>query len=186
MMESSTHLELARAQKKTTLFISGSRHIRALNSEIKARLQNIVNNQFEIIVGDAFGVDKAVQQYLADINYSAVRVFCSGSVCRNNLGNWAIEWISVDPNLKGRAFYTEKDKAMAAQADYGFVLWDGKSQGSLNNIHELIRHQRKTLLWYAPAKKFYTITDLDDLQIVLPQPVVENNDMLSIQSVLAL
>ncbi|MBK8454794.1 MAG: hypothetical protein IPL34_15985 [Thiofilum sp.] len=172
-MESSTHLELARAQKKTTLFISGSRHIRALNSEIKARLQNIVNNQFEIIVGDAFGVDKAVQQYLADINYSAVRVFCSGSVCRNNLGNWAIEWISVDPNLKGRAFYTEKDKAMAAQADYGFVLWDGKSQGSLNNIHELIRLERKLLLWYAPRKIFHTITSIDDLQKLLSKPEPE-------------
>ncbi|WP_020396858.1 hypothetical protein [Thiolinea disciformis] len=185
-MESSTNLESARAQKKTTLFISGSRHIRALNSEIKSRLQNIINKQFEIIVGDAFGVDKAVQQYLADMNYPAVRIFCSGSVCRNNLGNWTIEWITVDPSLKGRAFYTEKDKAMAAQADYGFVLWDGKSQGSLNNIHELIRHKRKTLLWYAPEKRFLTITDLDDLQIVLPQPVAENNDMLSIQSVLAL
>ncbi|HMT94310.1 hypothetical protein [uncultured Thiothrix sp.] len=154
----------------TTVFISGSRHIRALNSEIKARLQNIVNNQFEIIVGDAFGVDKAVQHYLAAINYPTVRVFCSGSVCRNNLGNWAVEWINVDPSLKGRAFYTEKDKAMAAQADYGFVLWDGKSQGSLNNIHELLRLERKLLLWYAPEKIFHTITTTDDLQKLINKP----------------
>lgn len=170
----------------TTVFISGSRYIRALNSEIKSRLQNIVNKKFEIIVGDAFGVDKAVQQYLADINYSAVRVFCSGSVCRNNLGNWAVEWISVDPSLKGRAFYTEKDKAMAAQADYGFVLWDGKSQGSLNNIHELIHLERKLLLWYAPTKTFHTISSSDDLAAVLPKQIPQYNDLAPEQSLLAL
>ena len=170
----------------TTVFISGSRHIRALNSEIKSRLQNIVNKQFEIIVGDAFGVDKAVQQYLADINYPTVRVFCSGSVCRNNLGTWTIEWITVDPSLKGRAFYTEKDKAMAAQADYGFVLWDGKSQGSLNNIHELIRLERKLLLWYAPTKIFHTISSSDDLAAVLPKQIPQYNDLIPEQSLLAL
>ena len=168
----------------TTVFISGSRYIRALNSEIKSRLQNIVNKKFEIIVGDAFGVDKAVQQYLADMDYPAVRIFCSGSVCRNNLGNWNIEWITVDSSLKGRAFYTEKDKAMAAQADYGFVLWDGKSQGSLNNIHELIRLERKLLLWYAPTKTFHTISSSDDLAAVLPKQIPQYNDLAPEQSLL--
>lgn len=170
----------------TTVFISGSRYIRALNSEIKSRLQNIVNKKFEIIVGDAFGVDKAVQQYLADMDYPAVRIFCSGSVCRNNLGNWNIEWITVDSSLKGRAFYTEKDKAMAAQADYGFVLWDGKSQGSLNNIHELIHLERKLLLWYAPTKTFHTISSSDDLAAVLPKQIPQYNDLAPEQSLLAL
>lgn len=170
----------------TTVFISGSRYIRALNSEIKSRLKNIVNKKFEIIVGDAFGVDKAVQQYLADMDYPAVRIFCSGSVCRNNLGNWNIEWITVDSSLKGRAFYTEKDKVMAAQADYGFVLWDGKSQGSLNNIHELIHLERKLLLWYAPTKTFHTISSSDDLAAVLPKQIPQYNDLAPEQSLLAL
>jgi hypothetical protein len=36
---------------------------------------------------------------------------------------------------------------MAIEADYGFVLWDGKSPGSLNNIIELLNKNKK-----APVK----------------------------------
>ena len=165
----------------STVFISGSRHIRCLSAEVKNRLRTIVDKQFNVLVGDANGVDKAVQKYLAEIDYQLVRVFCSGSVCRNNLGNWSIEWIAVDPKLTGRAFYTQKDKAMAAQADYGFVLWDGKSQGSWNNLQELIKHDCRSLLWYAPDKHFYNIVSVQDLQRFIPQSV-----KLPVQQLLAM
>ena len=41
---------------------------------------------------------------------------------------------------------TQKDKAMAAEADYGFVLWDGKSSGSISNVFELLMPEISELL----------------------------------------
>lgn len=95
------------------------------------------------MVGDAGGADKAVQKWLLEQAYSNVTVYCSGSVCRNNLGNWPTKSINVDRSLKGRDFYTQKDKAMAQVANYGLVLWDGKSQGSCNNLKELLQQNKK-------------------------------------------
>ncbi len=151
----------------TTVFVSGSRKIGRLNMEIINRLRNAVDRQFAIVVGDANGADKAFQKYLAEMRYPNVVVFCSGGHCRNNLGNWEIKQVQVDSKLKGRDFYTQKDKIMAAQADYGLVLWDGKSPGSFNNIMELVKNRKKALVYFSPDKKFYTLSGLDDAQDLL-------------------
>jgi hypothetical protein len=146
----------------TTVFISGSRKISRLNKEIKERLRNVITQNFEVVVGDANGADKAVQQFLLDENYLHVTVFCSGNACRNNIGNWRISKIEVDPKLKGRDFYTKKDKEMAEVADYGFVLWDGKSPGSYGNIMELLKRNKKALVYFSPESSFLTVSKLDD------------------------
>lgn len=151
----------------TTVFVSGSRKISRLNMETRNRLKNVVDKQFSILVGDANGADKVFQKYLAEMRYPNVVVFCSGGHCRNNLGNWNVKNISVDSKLKGRDFYTQKDKAMAAEADYGLVLWDGKSPGSFNNIMELVKNRKKALVYFTPDRKFYTLSGLDDAQNLL-------------------
>lgn len=151
----------------TTVFVSGSRKISRLNEEIRHRLQNIVDKQFSVIIGDANGADKALQKYFSEIHYKNVVVFCSGNSCRNNLGNWNIKHVFVDLNLKGRDFYTQKDKEMAAEADYGFVLWDGKSPGSLNNILELLKKNKKALVYFSPDREFFLVSKLEDAQILL-------------------
>lgn len=89
----------------TTVFLSGSITIIRL-----ARLQNIIDKQFAIVVGDANGADKALQKYLTTLQYPHVTVFCAGNVCRNNLVNWSVKHIRVDANITGRAFYTQKDQ----------------------------------------------------------------------------
>lgn len=151
----------------TTVFVSGSRTITNLNKEIINRLQNIITQRFIIIVGDANGADKALQKYFSEINYQNVIVFCSSGQCRNNIGNWKIKSVSIAPELKGRDFYTQKDKAMAAEADYGFVLWDGASSGSFNNIIELLKNNKKSLVYFLPKKEFYSISKLADVQMLL-------------------
>ncbi|MBE0472374.1 MAG: hypothetical protein IBX55_23060 [Methyloprofundus sp.] len=151
----------------TTVFISGSRHLSRLSQDVKARLENVINQHFAVVVGDANGVDKAVQAYLCEVGYEAVTVFCAGEKCRNNLGHWQVKRIEVEPSLKGRAFYTVKDKKMAEVADYGFVLWDGKSQGSYNNILELLGQGKKALVYFAPNKQFTTVKTAADLEALL-------------------
>ena len=145
-----------------TIFLSGSRTISRLNDDIRARIQNIIRNGFQIIVGDANGADKAMQKYLHGTGYRNVTVYCAGNNCRNNIGEWNIRKINVDPKLKGREFYTAKDKKMAASADYGLVLWDGKSAGSINNILELLKHQKFAVVYFSPEKKIYTLKSFND------------------------
>jgi hypothetical protein len=151
----------------TTVFLSGSITITRLNSVILARLQNIIDKQFAIVIGDANGADKALQKHLASSQYPHVMVFCAGNVCRNNLGNWSVKHIAVDANITGRAFYTQKDKAMAQVADYGFVLWDGKSPGSFNNVLEFLKRCKKALVYFAPDSAFYPVSSVDDARQLL-------------------
>lgn len=145
-----------------TVFLSGSRKIGRLNKDVCERLTNIMEQGLSVIVGDASGVDRAVQQYLFDHSYPSVTVFCSGEHCRNNVGNWATKNIAVDKKLRGRDFYTQKDKAMAAEADYGFIFWDGKSQGSITNVLELVKNDKKSLVYFHPEKAFYKILNIED------------------------
>jgi hypothetical protein len=151
----------------TTVFLSGSRVISRLNHSIRARLKNIVEQGFRVIVGDANGADKALQSFFADVHYNNVVVFCAGNICRNNVGEWPIENVEVDLKLKGRDFYTQKDKAMAAEADYGFVLWDGKSVGSISNVLELMNSRKPVVVYFGPEKAFYNLKQSEDVHALL-------------------
>jgi hypothetical protein len=147
-----------------TVFLSGSRKISRLNDDIRIRLQKITEQHFRVIVGDANGADKAFQTYLADHHYDNVVVYCAGDVCRNNVGVWEQKNISVNHKLTGREFYAVKDKAMADEADYGFVLWDGKSAGSINNVLEMMKNGKPVIIYFAPDKSFYTLKQADDIK----------------------
>lgn len=151
----------------TTVFLSGSRKISRLNDIIRNRIKNMVDKDFQIFVGDANGADKAMQRFLADIGYQNVTVFCAGNTCRNNVGDWSTQKIEVSSKLKGRDFYTQKDKEMAAIADYGFVLWDGKSAGSINNVFELLKREKKVVVYLSQKKKFKKISEPQDIENLL-------------------
>ncbi len=151
----------------TTVFLSGSRQLNRLNDIIKNRINNMTEKGFLILVGDANGADKAMQKHLTDTHYSNVVIFCAGENCRNNIGNWNVTQVSVDPKLKGRDFYTAKDIEMALKADYGFVLWDGKSSGAINNVFELLKHNKQVVVYFSPEKKFHTISNLKDAKVLL-------------------
>lgn len=147
------------------IFISGSRHIRNINFDIENRLNNILDKNFYIILGDANGIDKAVQKFLSERNYSLVEVYCSGHLCRNNLGGWSSK--HIDTHKSGRAFFEAKDKEMANIADYGFVIWDEKSIGSLNNIAELLYRGKKVLLYLYNKRKFIDINSEEAISSLL-------------------
>jgi hypothetical protein len=147
-----------------TVFLSGSRKISRLNEEIRRRLEKITDQGFNVVVGDANGADKALQIYLADANYKQVTVYCAGDVCRNNVGAWPLKNIEVSLRLKGRDFYAEKDKAMAAEADYGFVLWDGKSSGSINNVLEMMKNAKPVIIYFSPDQSFHALRQPDDVK----------------------
>ena len=139
-----------------------------LNKQIKNRLNSIIDKGLNVIIGDANGVDKAVQRYLAQKNYDNVAVFCMVGICRNNIGCWTTREIAALPNARQDAvFFGTKDRAMGAEADYGLMLWDGKSRGTLANIRDLIGRQKPVVVYFAPSKSFLTLRRQDELDELL-------------------
>jgi hypothetical protein len=119
------------------IFVSGSISIKILNPQAISLLDSVIANRQTVLIGDAFGVDKLVQQYLFERNYQEVIVYYAGDKARNNIGTWQIRQISNGSNLTGKSMYQLKDMAMARDADCGLMIWDGKSRGTKFNIENM-------------------------------------------------
>jgi hypothetical protein len=139
------------------VFVGGSRHVSQLNAEVRERLDNIVRKGLPVLVGDANGVDKAVQQYFHSQQYRNVEVFCSGRTCRNNVGQWKLRAVSTDKREKTFDFYAEKDRLMTHEADIGLMIWDGKSTGTLLNVMRLLRQQKKVVVYNVARRQFWEL-----------------------------
>lgn len=132
-----------------------------LDKTVEKRLYNIIKNNITVLVGDANGIDKSIQQYFYTQNYKDVLVYASQGKARNNIGKWPVESVEVADNVKGFDFYVAKDIKMAENADYGLMLWNGKSKGTLNNIINLAKQRKKVLVYFTPHKKFYCVNNLE-------------------------
>jgi hypothetical protein len=148
------------------VFIGGSRAVSRLCPIIREKLDDLIGRNCQIFVGDANGVDKAVQQHFFDRGYRNVTVYCMDR-CRNNLGAWTLKHISQPGSVKDFAYYAAKDLAMANDAKCGVMLWDGKSKGTLNNIQNLVSSGKKALVYLAPEKTFHKLSSDLDLRELL-------------------
>jgi|SRR5579863_7424340 len=135
------------AIEEKNVFVAGSRKLSKLDKDIQNRLDNMVGRGMRIFVGDANGAYKSVQKYLSTKHhYDNVVVFCMDGGCRNNLGNWPTRVISSNANArKDFAHFSTKDRAMAQEAEYGLMLWDGESRGTLANILDLVNGEKSSL-----------------------------------------
>lgn len=151
----------------TTVFLSGSRKIGRIGADIRRRIDNMVENSLTIVAGDANGADKAMQSYLAELKYRDVTIYFVGDAPRNNVGHWPTKNVHVNEGLSGRDFYAQKDREMAKIADFGFVLWDGKSSGSVQNMLWLLTEKKPVVVYFAPEKLFYNFRTENELVGVL-------------------
>ena len=151
----------------TTVFIAGSRHLSRLSAEVKARIDTIVEKGFAILVGDANGIDKAVQRYLADRAYPNVTVHCMARNCRNNVGGWPTHESEAPPGARGFDYYATKDQAMVDSANYGLMLWDGESKGTLNSVLKMCELGKPVVVYLATKAAFYSVRSLEDLPPLL-------------------
>jgi adenine-specific DNA-methyltransferase len=148
------------------IFIGGSRAVSRLNAAIRERLDDVMKRRCTVLVGDASGGDRAVQQYLADRDYPHVIVYCM-ETCRNNVGRWQTRTVEAPPGASGFSHYSAKDSVMACDAGCGLMLWDGRSKGTLQNILKLIGAGKATLVYFAPAREFHRLSSESDLQTLL-------------------
>lgn len=149
-----------------TVFVAGSITIKKLDPQIVERLKKIVDQQFRVVVGDATGVDSSVQQELLQMGCSEATVFSSSPKPRNNLGSWPVHVVHTDHTPGTRAFFTAKDIKMAEAADYGLMVWDTKSPGTLSNVIELLSRKKYSVVFINKTKEFVVIkepTDIDYL-----------------------
>ena len=136
------------------VFIGGSRKITKLSSEVHRKLDGLIAKNLPIVLGDAPGIDKSVQQYLHEKGYRDVEVFCSGTRCRNNVGAWPTREVAVDSSRRDFSFYATKDLRMAEEASFGLMIWDGESAGTLMNVLRLIKQNKSVLIFEAPKNRF--------------------------------
>lgn len=163
------------------VFVAGARAIKSLDKYATQRLEDICEKQCDILVGDCYGVDSAVQLFCKKRFYENVTVYASNGVARNNLGNWRIEAVPVKPNSSGFDFYRQKDIAMAEAAECGYMIWDGKSKGTYQNILTLLDMRKKVLVYIVPRHTMIWPRSAEELKAPNPRRLsAEFNNQLSL------
>lgn len=153
------------------VFIGGARAITRLDANVQARLRSLVDSKCSVIIGDAAGVDKAVQQMLAELSYKPVSVYASNGAVRNNIGDWPVVSVEAPPEAKGFDFYACKDLQMAKDADLGFMIWNGRSRGTITNVLNLTNLGKTCLVYLTKAKRFLHIKTPAQAQALYQQPI---------------
>ena len=148
----------------TTVFIAGSISISRLHEKVVDRINNIVSSDFNVVVGDADGADTSIQECLQRHRAGKVTVYCTGDSPRNNLAEWPVYRVVSKAKAGTRAYFTAKDLEMARDSDYGLMVWDCKSTGTLSNIIELLREKKKSVVFVNKSRNFVTISDKDGLE----------------------
>jgi hypothetical protein len=149
-----------------TVFIAGSISIKKLTKAGTDRFDSIIAKGYDVLVGDAAGVDKAVQRHLHDRHYHRVAICCINQP-RNNLGEWPVRSVAVTEKRPKRADFAKKDRAMAEDADVGFMIWDDRSPGTLNNVLNLLSLGKQTLVYAHTTNDFLWIKGRNDLQTLV-------------------
>lgn len=159
-----------------TIFIAGSIAISRLHAIVRDRIVGAVDRDMAVVVGDADGADTAIQRVLFERRAESVTVYCSGDQPRNNIGNWPVEHIYPDAPAGTRRWFTAKDLAMADAADYGLMIWDTRSTGTLSNVIELLSADKKSVIFVNKAKEFVKVVDVDGLERLIGMMSVTARD----------
>ena len=135
----------------------------------------LVHNEYEILVGDANGVDKAIQIILDDMKYPYVLVYHVGDKPRNNVGNWK-EINVITKNKKGTFdYFSEKDIKMSDKCDFALVIWDNESRGALCNAIRVLSMGKKIRIYSGNEKKVFSIDSTDVFREIYGDDVVPSN-----------
>lgn len=143
----------------TIVFVAGSLSIKRLHPRFLECIDRILDSDLSVVVGDADGADTSIQKALADRGATSVTVYCSGSRPRNNVGDWPVHHVETGYEPGSRAFFTAKDVEMAEAADYGLMMWDTKSTGTLSNVIELLKRGRTSRVFVNKEQRLVTVKD---------------------------
>ncbi len=159
------------------VFISGSKVLKdsigdgRLPDTVYSKINSLMADGAEIIIGDCYGADTLVQRYLYEKQYRNVTVYVSGNKngTRNNIGNWEEKHFGVHNTSNGYGMRIEKDLHMAEDADCGLALWDGESKGTFVNMVCLAAQGKTCSTYFLNEQKWVDISSLDELERYLNQ-----------------
>lgn len=147
-----------------SVFIGGSRRISRIDDAVRRRLDRIVAQRLPVVIGDAGGVDRAVQKHLHERGYDRVEVFSSSDRARNNVGGWPLRVVRPPRAVRDFDYYATKDREMAEVAGVGLMIWDGHSRGTLLNILRLVTRRKTVVVYVAPDRAFANIRRQGDFK----------------------
>lgn len=163
----------------SNVFFGGSRNLSRLNPALRTRLRNLITNGHTVLIGDANGADKAVQSYFAQEGYKRVRVYCMDGECRNNVGDWEVVAIDSGGRKRDFAYFAMKDARMSLDADYGFMIWDGESKGTLNNVLNLVQQGKSALVYFSPTREFVPVKSTDEVTALVSRCDIDAREALN-------
>lgn len=149
------------------IFISGSISIKELDEKVKKVIDKIIQKKYEILVGDAEGIDKLIQNYLAECGYENVVIYYIGEKPRNcQFKNFKTKKVNFDDSLKSeREKQYFKDKKMLEECDKCFCIWNGRSKGTYENIRRALENRQKSreiVIYHKQTKEFIKAEKLQE------------------------
>ena len=148
-----------RVKKQETLFVSGSSktqdkesgyYRKNLPKEIRKELKRSMKKKDKIIVGDAPGVDRQVQDYLNKKKYGNVEIYGPGKQVRYSANKkWKTHPID-DPNHEpgSKEWFAKKDEVMTKAADKGLaVILDEGASATRKNVQRLMDQNKKAKVY---------------------------------------
>ena len=154
------HTELGRKRDRArgNVFISGTSKLqdksstyyrKSLPKPIQNEIDGYIRDRKKIIVGDAPGLDTAVQEYLAKKNYKKVVVYGT-DYTRANKGKWK-EHISDGSGYEegSSEWHAVKDRAMQDDAYEGLavILEKGGAGATRKNVEALVKQNKKVKIY---------------------------------------
>ena len=131
-------------KKISVVFISGSRDVKELTKKMRRTINNRVlkskKKKIQVIVGDCYGVDTLVQNYLIKKGFTNIFVYHIGK--RPRFMNTEV---AGSVNVHGNN-YTDKDKLMCDHCHKAIVICRNNSKGSMANVKRLKKMNKKTEL----------------------------------------
>lgn len=157
-----TYTDLGKKRRGTRLFVSGSSktqdetsvYRRDLPEEVKNVLKEYMNQKAKILIGDAPGVDRQVQDFLNEMKYKNVTVFAPGKQVRY-LANesWKSKLYDSKYEPYSPEWLAKKDKAMSRSATEGLaVTLDNGSRATKNNVERLDKKGKKVRVYELSSK----------------------------------
>lgn len=149
------------------VFLGGSLGLELVSPRVQEHLDTLISQGSDFLIGDARGMDRAFQTYLASRGSDLVTIYFAGDRPRNNLAGWPV--FAVDSGLKssGHQKHSAKDRQMADDADAGVMVWDGMSTGTIVNVMDLLEQGKPCALAVEGANKaFFLLEEIEDLSSV--------------------
>lgn len=157
---------------RDSVFISGSSktqdkqsgyYRKQLPKDIRNEIDGYIKKGDKILVGDAPGVDRQVQNYLKKKGYSNVVVYGPGSIRYSANKKWktkAIDSSEYEPNSP--EWLRKKDIAMTNDSTKGLavVLENGGAKATRNNVDRLVQQGKDVKVYELSIKGDKYIQDI--------------------------